>query len=128
MRIKARLSALTAAAETPNLDLDVGEDDGLVEGEEDDEDDLPGTPEERDLDDESEEQIAEMLEKFIEFQDEEDAEGDGAQRRHQEQNNDLEDADLGGGDAMDISPSVRTRTPTSSRRRVRWYTVAHESE
>jgi hypothetical protein len=105
MRIKARLSALTAAAETPNLDEDVGEDDGLVEGEEDDEDDLPGTPEERDLDDESEEQIAEMLEKFIESRDEEDAEGDGAQHRHQEQNNDLEDADLGGGDAMDISPS-----------------------
>jgi len=105
MRIKAQLSALTAAAETPNLDEDVREDDGLVEGEEDDEDDLPGTPEERDLDDESEEQIAEMLEKFIESQDEGDAEGDGAQRRHQEQNNDLEDADLGGGDAMDISPS-----------------------
>jgi hypothetical protein len=105
MRIKARLSALTAAAETPNLDEDVGEDDGLVEGEEDDEDDLPGTPEERDLDDESEEQIAGMLEKFIESQDEEDAEGDGARCRHQEQNNDLEDVDLGGGDAMDISPS-----------------------
>ena len=105
MRIKARLSALTAAAESPNLDEDVGEDDGLVEGEEDDEDDLLGTPEERDLDDESEEQIAEVLEKFIESQDEEDAEGDGAQRRHQEQHNDLEDAALGGGDAMDISPS-----------------------
>jgi len=105
MRIKARLSALTAAAETLNHDEDVGKDDGLVEGEEDDEDDLPGTPEERDLDDESEEQIAEVLEKFIESQDEEDAEGDGAQRRHQEQNNDLDDADLGGGDAMDISPS-----------------------
>jgi hypothetical protein len=69
MRIKARLSALTAAAETLSLDEDVGEDDGLVEGEEDDEDHLPGTPEERDLDDESEEQIAEMLEKFIESQD-----------------------------------------------------------
>jgi len=105
MRIKARLSALTAAAETPNLDKDVGEDNCLVEGEENDEDDLPGTPEERDLDDESEEQIAEILEKFIESQDEEDAEGDGAQCRHQEQNNDLEDVDLGGGDAMDISPS-----------------------
>jgi len=105
MRIKARLSALTAAAETLNLDKDIGEDDGLVEGEEDDEDDLPGTPKERDLDDESEEQIAEMLEKFVESQDEEDVEGDGAQRRHQEQNNDLDDADLGGGDAMDISPS-----------------------
>jgi len=101
----ARSSALTGAAETPNLDVDVGEDDGLVEGEEDDKDDLPGTSEERDLDDESEEQIAETLEQFIESQDEEDAEGDGAQRRHQEQNNDLEDADLGGGDAMDISPS-----------------------
>jgi len=96
---------LTAPAETPNLDEDVGEDDGLVVGEEDDEDDLPGTPKERDLDDESEEQIAEILEKFIESQDEEDAEGDGAQHRHQEQNNDLEDVDLGGGDAMDISPS-----------------------
>jgi hypothetical protein len=105
MRIKARLSALTAAAETPNLDEDVGEDDGWVEGVEDDEDNLPGTPEERDLDNESEEQIAEILEKFIESQDEEDAEGDGAQRRHQEQNNDLDDADLGGGDAIDISPS-----------------------
>jgi hypothetical protein len=65
MRIMARLSALTAAAETPNLDEDVGEDDGLVEGEEDDEDDLPGTPEERDLDDESAKRIGEMLEKFI---------------------------------------------------------------
>ena len=96
---------MTAPAETPNLDEDVGEDDGLVVGEEDDEDDLPGTPKERDLDDESEEQIAEMLEKFVESQDEEDVEGDGAQRRHQEQNNDLDDADLGGGDAMDISPS-----------------------
>jgi hypothetical protein len=105
MRITARLSALTAAAETPNLDEDVGEDDRLVEGEEDDEDDVPGTPEERDLDDESEEQIAEMLEKFIESQDEEDAEGDGAQRRHKEQNDGLEDADLGGGDPMHISPS-----------------------
>jgi len=105
LRIKARLSALTAAAETLNLEDDVGQDDGLVGGEEDDEDDLPGTPKERDLDDESEEQIAEMLERFIESQDEEDAEGDGAQRRHQEQNNDLEDADLGGEDAMDISPS-----------------------
>jgi len=104
MRIKARISALTAAADTLNLDEDVGEDDGLVEGKEDEEDDLPGTPEERDLDNDSEEQIAEMLEKFIESQDEEDAEGDGAQRRHQEQNNNLEDADLGGGDAMDISP------------------------
>ena len=105
MRIKARLSALTTAADTPNLDEDVGEDDRLVEGKEDDEDDLPSTPKERDLDNESEEQIGEILEKFIESQDEEDAEGDGAQRRHQEQNNDLEDADLGGGDAMDISPS-----------------------
>jgi len=105
MRIKARLSALTAAAETPNLDEDVGEDDGLVEREEDDEDDLPGTPKQRDLDDESEEQIAEMLQKFPESQDEEDAEGDGAQRQDQEQNNNLEDADLGGGDAMDISSS-----------------------
>jgi len=27
-----------------------------------------------------------------------------------------------------LPPYVRTRTPTSSRRRVRWYTVAHESE
>jgi hypothetical protein len=105
MRIMARLSALTAAAETPNLDEDVGEDNGLVESKADDEDDLPGTPEESDLDDGSEEQIAEMLEKFITSQDEEDAERDGAQRRHQEQNNDLEDADLGGGAAMDISPS-----------------------
>jgi len=95
---------LIAAAETANLDEDVGKDDGLVEGEEDDEDDLPGTPGERELDDESEKQIAEMLDKFIESQDEEDAEGDGAHRRHHEQNNDLEDADLGGGDAMDISP------------------------
>jgi hypothetical protein len=105
MRIKARLSALTAAAETPNLDEDVGEDDGLMQCEEDDEDDLPGTPEERDLDDASEEQIADMLEKFLEAQAEEDAEGDGAQRRHQEQNKNLEDTDLGGGDTMDICPS-----------------------
>jgi hypothetical protein len=105
MRIEARLSALTAAAGNPNLDENIGEDDGLVEGEEDDEDDLPGTPEERDLDGECEEQIAEMLEKFIESQDEEDAEGDGAQRQHQEQNSDQEDSDLGGGDAMDISPT-----------------------
>jgi hypothetical protein len=105
MRIRARLSALTAAAETPKLDEDVGEDDGLVEGEEDDEDDLPGTPEERDLDDESKEQIADMLEKSIESQHDEDAEGDRAQRWHQEHNSDLEDVDMGGGDAMDINPS-----------------------
>jgi hypothetical protein len=105
MRIRARLFALTAAAETPNLDEDISEDDVLVESEEDDEDNLPGTLDERDMDDESQEQIAAMLERFIESQDEEDAEWDGAQRRHQEQNNDLEDADLGGGDAMDISPS-----------------------
>ena len=30
---------------------------------------------------------------------------DGAQHRHQEQNSDLEDPDLGGADGMDISPS-----------------------
>jgi hypothetical protein len=69
---------LPAAAETPKLDTDVGKDDGLVEGEEDDEDDLPGTPKERDLDHESEEQIAEMQENFLHTQDEEVAEGDGA--------------------------------------------------
>jgi hypothetical protein len=69
MRFKARVSALTAAAETPNIDEDIGEDDGLLDGEEDDEDYLPGTPEERDVDDESKDQIAEMLEKFIESQD-----------------------------------------------------------
>jgi len=105
MGIRARLSALTAAAKTPNPDEDIGKDNGLLEGEEDDENDLPGTPEERDMDDESEEKLAEMLEKFIESQDEEDAEGDGAQCRHREQNSDLKDVDLGGGDAMDICPS-----------------------
>jgi hypothetical protein len=83
LRIRARLSPLTVAVETPNLDQDVCEDDGLVEGEEDDEDHLPGTPEERDLDDESQEQIAEMLEKFLKSLDEDDAEGDGAERRHE---------------------------------------------
>jgi hypothetical protein len=96
---------LTAAAETPNLDEDVGEDNGLLEGEEEDEDDLPGTLEERDLHNENKEQIAEILEKFIESQDKEDAAGDGAQRRLQEQNSNLEHADLGGGDAVDTSPS-----------------------
>jgi hypothetical protein len=105
MRMNARLSVLTEAAETPNLDKDVGKDDGLAGGEQDGEDDLPGTPEERDLDDEREEQIAAMLEKFIGSQDEEDAEADGAQHRHQDQNNDLEDVDLGSEDAMDISSS-----------------------
>jgi hypothetical protein len=69
MRIKARLFALTAAAETPHLDEDVGEECGLGEGEEHDEDDRSCTPEESDLDNESEEQIVEMLEKFIESQD-----------------------------------------------------------
>jgi hypothetical protein len=96
---------LTAAAETLNLDDDVGEDGRLVESEEDNGDDQPATPNERDLDDESKDQIAEIQEKFIESQDQEDAEGDGAQCWDQVQNNDLEDADLGGGDAMDISPS-----------------------
>ena len=56
---------MTAAAETLNLDEDVGEDDGLVEGKKDDDNDLPGSPEERNLDDESEEQIAELLGKCI---------------------------------------------------------------
>lgn len=94
---------MTAAAETPNLDKDVGEDDVLVEGEKNDEYYPPSTPEESDLDDESEVKIAEMMAKFIESQDEADSEGDEAECQHQEQNSDLEDANLGGGDALDIS-------------------------
>ena len=46
-----------------------------MEGKKDDEDDLPGTPEGRDLDDECEEQIPEMLEIFIATQDMKGAEG-----------------------------------------------------
>jgi hypothetical protein len=64
MRIKAQLSALTAAAVTSNLDENIGKDDGLVEGENDDDNNLPASPEVRDLDDEREEQIVEMLGKF----------------------------------------------------------------
>jgi hypothetical protein len=76
----ARLSALTGLAESPTQGENVGKAGGLVEGEEDDEGELAVTPKERDLDDEGKEQIEEMLEKFIETHDKEDAEGDGTQR------------------------------------------------
>jgi hypothetical protein len=46
-----------------------------------------------------------MMEKLVQSNDEGDAEGDVAQHRHQEQNNNLEDADLGSGDAIEISSS-----------------------
>jgi hypothetical protein len=95
---------LTPAAETPNLNENVVDDDGLVEGEEDDEDDRPWTPDMRDVADEYKEQIVEMLENYIESHGKEVAEADGAQRQHREQHSDLDEVYLGGGDATDSSP------------------------